>query len=157
MTFGHTALVVLRDEGEVVTALGSRYRYKVVGGDTDGAYSLVEEVLLDPEGPPMHVHDHEEEAFYVLAGRARFAAGEERRDLSAGDFILVPRGVPHTLARLGEEELRMLVIVSPPGFEQFFRDVQELEAAAGSPLSEEEVVAFAATYGTRIVGPPLGS
>ena len=62
MTFSPRAVVVLHGEGEVVTALGSRYRYKAIGQSTNGAYSLVEETLLDDEGPPLHVDEHEEEA-----------------------------------------------------------------------------------------------
>lgn len=61
MTFSSRAVVVLHGEGEAVTALGSRYRYKAVGQSTNGAYSLVEETLLDAEGPPLHVHEREEE------------------------------------------------------------------------------------------------
>lgn len=156
MTFSPRALVVLNGEGEVVNALGSRYRYKAVGESTNGAYSLVEETLLDDEGPPLHVHDHEEEAFYVLEGRGVFVVGEERRELGPGDFVIVPRGAAHALARAGGEDLRMLVVTSPAGLEQFFVEVQSREAAAGSPMEQEDVVALAAQFGTRIVGPPIG-
>lgn len=156
MTFAGRVVVALGGEGEVVSALGSRYRYKVVGDDTNGAYSLVEETLLDPGGPPLHVHDTEEEAFYVLSGRGIFLVGDERRELGPGDFVLVPRGTPHALARVGDEELRMLVIVSPAGFEQFFVEVERREAA-GSALDEDAVVELAAEFGTRIIGPPIGA
>lgn len=130
----------------------ARYRYKAVGGDTNGAYSLVEETVY--ENPPLHVHEHEEEAFYVLEGRGVFAVGDERRELGAGDFVIVPRGLPHTLAPVGRDGLRMLTIISPAGLEQFFVEVERLEAERGA-LSEDDVVELAATYGTRIVGPPL--
>lgn len=154
MTFLGRAVVVLGDEGEVVSALGSRYRFKALGDATNGAYSLVEETLLDPEGPPLHIHDHEEEAFYVLEGRAVFVVDDERRELGAGDLVIVPRGAPHTLARLGDEDLRMLVITSPAGLEHFFADVQEREAA-GAPMDEAAVVQLALEYGTRVIGPPI--
>lgn len=157
MTFGSQAIIVRDGEGEVVTALGSRYRYKAVGEATNGAYSLVEETLLDADGPPLHVHDHDEEAFYVLAGRGSFVVGEERRELGPGDFVIVPRGAPHALAKVGDEDLRMLVICSPAGLEQFFVEVQRRERERGSELGEDEVVTLAAEFGTRIVGPPIGS
>lgn len=154
MSFLNAAIVVLRGEGQAVSALGSEYRYKVVGGDTNGAYSLVEETLVAEEGPPMHVHDDEEEAFYVLSGRGVFVVDDQRRTLEAGDFVLVPRGRPHALARVGEEDLRMLVIISPAGLEQFFVEVERLEAL-GQSLGEDELVELAGTFGTRIVGPPI--
>jgi mannose-6-phosphate isomerase-like protein (cupin superfamily) len=153
MTFLGRAVVVGSGEGEAVSALGSRYRYKVVGGDTGGAYSLVEETLLEG-GPPLHVHDGEEEAFYVLEGRGRFLVDGEERELAAGDFVLVPRGVPHTLARSGGEPLRMLVIVSPAGFEQFFVAVERRQREEG-PLDEDQVVELADEHRCRIIGPPL--
>ncbi len=155
MTFSSRAVFVSHGEGEVVTALGSRYRFKVVGESTNGAYSLVEETLLDDEGPPMHVHEREEEAFYVLSGRGVFVVDDDRRELGAGDFVLVPRGAPHALARLGEEALRMLVITSPAGLEQFFVEVQRRESD-GTPMNEGDVVSLAADFDTRIVGPPIG-
>lgn len=156
MTFSPRAVVVLHGEGEVVTALGSRYRYKAVGASTNGAYSLVEETLLDDEGPPLHVHDHEEEAFYVLEGRGVFVVGDDRRELGAGDFVIVPRGAAHALAKARGQDLRMLVITSPAGLEQFFVEVQNRQAPTGSSMREEDVVALAAEFGTRIVGPPIG-
>lgn len=140
----------------MVNALGSRYRYKAVGESTNGAYSLVEETLLDDEGPPLHVHDHEDEAFYVLEGRGVFVVGEKRRELGPGDFVIVPRGAAHAPAKAGGEDLRMLVVTSPAGLEQFFVEVQSREAAAGSPMEQEDVVALAAQFGTQIVGPPIG-
>lgn len=156
MTFSPRPVVVSNGEGEVVTALGSRYRYKVVGESTNGAYSLVEETLLDDEGPPLHVHEREEEAFYVLAGRGIFVVGDDRRELGPGDFVVVPRGAPHALARTGNE-LRMLVITSPAGLEQFFVEVARRESATGKPMPEEDVVTLAGQFGTRIVGPPIGA
>lgn len=116
----------------------------------------MEETLLDDEGPPLHVHDLEEEAFYVLGGRGSFVVGDERMELGPGDFVLVPRGAPHGLAKVGDEDLRMLVICSPAGFEQFFPEVERREVAGGSPMGEDDVVALAAEFGTRIVGPPIG-
>lgn len=156
MTFRPRAVVVSNGEGEVVTALGSRYRYKVVGESTHGAYSLVEETLLDDEGPPLHVHEREEEAFYVLSGRGVFVVSGDRRELGPGDFVVVPRGAPHALAKTADE-LRMLVITSPAGLEQFFVEVERREFSTGQPMGEDDVVTLAAQFGTRIVGPPIGA
>ena len=154
MSFVAREAVVAAGEGEVVTALGSRYAYKLLGHHTGGAFSLVEETLLGSEGPPMHVHENEEETFYVLAGRGLFVVGETQRELTHGDLVVVPRGVPHTLAPRPGEPLRMLVIVSPAGLEQFFVDVERREQA-GHQVDEDAVVALAAQYRTRIVGPPI--
>lgn len=104
----------------------------------------------------MHVHENEEETFYVLQGRGSFVVGQTRRELAPGDMVVVPRGVPHTLAPVPGQALRMLVILSPAGLEQFFADVERREQA-GHQVDEETVTALAAEYGTRIVGPPIGA
>ena len=142
MSFVAREVVVAAAEGEVVTALGSRYVYKLLGQHTGGAFSMVEETLLDGKGPPLHVHEDEEETFYVLQGRGLFVVGETQRELECGDLVMVPRGVPHTLAPRGEQPLRMLVICSPAGLEQFFVEVERREKT-GRELSEEDVVALA--------------
>ena len=59
--------IVLRPgEGKIVPVPGHKVTHKVVGADTDGAYSLLE-VELVGDGPPQHIHKAEDEAFYVLA------------------------------------------------------------------------------------------
>ena len=100
------------------------------------------------------MHEDEEETFYVLEGRGLFVVGDVRRELTRGDLVVVPRGAAHTLAPLPGDPLRMLVLLSPPGLEQFFVEVQRREQD-GEELSEDAVTELAATYGTRIVGPPL--
>lgn len=154
MSFVEREEVVAADEGEVVTALGSRYVYKLLGEQTGGAFSLLEETLLGSDGPPLHVHENEEETFYLLGGRGVFAVGETRRELTRGDLVVVPRGAPHTLAPRAGEPLRMLVILSPAGLEQFFVDVERREQA-GQQVDDETVIALAAEYRTRPVGPPI--
>lgn len=150
MSFIDRAVVVAAGEGEVVTALGSRYIYKVLGHHTREAFSLVEETLLDSDGSPLHVHENEDETFYVLDGQGLFVVGETQRELRRGDLVVVPRGVAHTLAPRGNEPLRMLVVVSPVRLERFFVEVEQQERA-GIELDEDGVVALAAEYGTRIV------
>lgn len=145
-------LVVLRPgEGREVTALGNAHRNKAEAGDTGGAWALVEQEVTG-SNPPLHLHEREDEAFYVLSGRVRVRVGDEEFEGEPGTFVLAPRGVPHTYARLPGDPLRLLVLVSPAGFEQMFDDV--------AALSEEEqrdpaaLARVAATYGVQVLGPP---
>lgn len=55
----------------------------------------------------------EDEAYVVLAGRARFTAGEETRDVAAGDTIFVAAGMPHRFHDI-TDELRLIVLFAPP-------------------------------------------
>jgi mannose-6-phosphate isomerase-like protein (cupin superfamily) len=55
----------------------------------------------------------EDEAYVVLAGRSRFTAGDESRDVVRGDVIYVPAGVPHKFHDIAEQ-LQVIVIFAPP-------------------------------------------
>jgi mannose-6-phosphate isomerase-like protein (cupin superfamily) len=55
----------------------------------------------------------EDEAYVVLAGRSRFTAGEDTRDVGPGDTIFVPAGVPHRFHDI-TADLRLIVLFAPP-------------------------------------------
>ena len=48
----------------------------------------------------------------MLAGRSRFTAGDETRDVGPGDTIFVAAGVPHRFHEI-TEELRLVVVFGP--------------------------------------------
>lgn len=90
--------------------------------DTNGRFALLE-VIGKPGGePPLHVHQHEDELFYVLEGRLVVTRGSETLVLEAGDAGFLPRGVPHTF-QVRSEHARCLVFLTPAGFEEYFRMV----------------------------------
>jgi mannose-6-phosphate isomerase-like protein (cupin superfamily) len=55
----------------------------------------------------------EDEAYVVLAGQARFTAGDEVCDVGAGDTLFVPAGMPHHFHDI-TTELRLVVVFAPP-------------------------------------------
>lgn len=136
--------------GHEVTALGSTYHFKTDGAHVADAYSLMEEEFW-AETTPLHAHHDAEESFYVLEGRVEVWSDGVTSEASKGAFIVVPRGTPHALRRLSADPVRMLTIVSPPGFERVF--------AAVAAIGEEELLAdperlasVAAEYGTHVLG-----
>lgn len=137
-------------EGRRLTALGSTYTTKARSEDTRGGYVLVEEQLWG-EPTPLHLHVAAEEAFYVLSGRVAAWIGDRERTAGAGDFLLVPRGTPHALRRLTEEPVRLLTLISPPGFERFFDDVVR-EGEEQLLADPERLAALAAASGTEVLG-----
>jgi len=54
----------------------------------------------------------EDEIYYVVRGRARFKAGSEDREISAGSVIFVPAQVGHRFYDI-TEELAVLVVFAP--------------------------------------------
>jgi quercetin dioxygenase-like cupin family protein len=66
-----------------------------------------------PAGGTDHQKPHrEDEIYYVIRGRARFKAGSEDREVSAGSVIFVAAQVGHRFYDI-EEELAMLVFFAP--------------------------------------------
>jgi mannose-6-phosphate isomerase-like protein (cupin superfamily) len=124
----------------------------LVGGeDTDGHLGLIDETL-SPEfdGPPLHLHPSFDELFFVLEGELAFQARDELTTLAAGEWLLAPRGTPHTFANHSGEPARVLIAVTPAGFERYFRLVGA-ELTGSEPPAE----AFAPRPVTEQVGPPI--
>ena len=64
-----------------------------------------------------HVHDDEDDSFYILSGTLTFEFGDERLVAGPGTFVLVPPGLEHGFANEGETDVRMLNIHAPAGFD----------------------------------------
>ncbi len=89
-------------EGKTVPVPGHKVTHKVFGADTDGAYSLLE-VELVGDGPPQHIDKGEDEAIYVLERTMNVLVGERTFRVTAGSFVVIPRGTVHTFSRIGQE------------------------------------------------------
>ncbi len=89
---------------------------------TGGAYTLFEELppLVDT---PLHVHENEDELFYVLEGEHVFQVGDREFRATPGGLVFAPRAVPHAQRRAVPGQGRLLVLTSPGGFEGFFREL----------------------------------
>ena len=69
------------------------------------------EVEPGDETTEHHVHHHEDECVYVLAGTATAILGEEEHAIGPGDFIGYRRGgVAHSIVNTGTETLRCIVV-----------------------------------------------
>jgi mannose-6-phosphate isomerase-like protein (cupin superfamily) len=135
------------EEGWSEVTRGERFTIRTTSAETNGAFTMLEIVAEPRNGVPMHVHENEEEHFIVLEGTAHMANGDRRVDVVAGSSITVGKGVPHAWCNLSNIPLRMLVVFTPGGIEELFRQ---------SPLlNDGDKVALANKYGTRITGPAL--
>jgi hypothetical protein len=82
--------------------------------------------------PPAHVHDREDEFIYVLEGRIDAYIGNEVFSAGQNEGVYFPKFVPHTF-RILTPQLRMLIWMSPGGFEEYFRDMSEPARSLGLP------------------------
>jgi quercetin dioxygenase-like cupin family protein len=68
-------------------------------------------------GPDLHLHPYAE-VFLVQAGVAEFRAGEERREVPAGHFVVVPAETPHGFKNRGDDLLRVVSVHPSPNVVQ---------------------------------------
>jgi len=139
--------IVLRPgEGEIVR-LGdaASTHFKAQGSDTGSLLSVTESVLARGfQGPAPHVHRHTFDIFYVLDGALRFQLGADSIDGHAGTFVLVPPGVVHAFGNPGSVAARFLNVQSPPGLEQYLKEVAA-ETQHGAP-DPSRMAAIASKY-----------
>ena len=153
-------IVLQADEGESHWYIDNLVTVKALGTDTSGAYSFLEVSASAGGGPPLHIHTKEDEAIYIIEGEITFQIGDRTVKASAGSFVLMPKGIPHTF-RI-ETPAKGLIILSPPGFENYFIEAGKLAEAKtlppppDEPPDFEKIGAIAAKYGNNVVGPPLG-
>ncbi|HEX2125464.1 MAG TPA: cupin domain-containing protein [Thermoleophilaceae bacterium] len=75
-------------------------------------------ILVDAQpgrGPALHKHAYEE-VFVVQEGRATFTAGDEEREVGAGEIVIVPANTPHRFVNSGDGPLRQVAIHVSPRF-----------------------------------------
>jgi quercetin dioxygenase-like cupin family protein len=108
-------------EGETVEGpAGGPLTFKARGERSGGALLALENVIALGDGPPLHRHEREDEAWYVIEGDLRFQLGDEIAAAPAGSFVFVPRGTPHCFKNAGGSPARILVLFTPAGMEGFF-------------------------------------
>src|SRR4030088_1012079 len=79
---------------------------------------------------PLHRHSREDEYSYVIEGRMGALLGDQVLEADTGDLVFKPRGEWHTFWNAGDEPCRILEIISPAGFEQFFSELVDLGGVA---------------------------
>jgi mannose-6-phosphate isomerase-like protein (cupin superfamily) len=121
---------------------------KASADTTGGAFTLFEE--NEPVDTPLHVHENEDELFYVLEGEHLFQVGDQEFRADPGGLVFAPRGVPHAQRRVAPRTGRILVLTSPAGFEGFFRDLAEADRAGA--LGPDTYARASKQYGITWLG-----
>ena len=147
-------------QGEARWLGGHLIDWKLHGRDSAGQLAAVETVIPRGQEPPLHVHEHDDELFYVLEGTVTFICGDERSTGGPGSTAFLPRGVPHTL-RVETETVRVLVVMAPCGPAPYFETLSVPATSRSLPdepahLDPAAVEAALAEVGVRVVGPPPG-
>jgi quercetin dioxygenase-like cupin family protein len=128
--------------------------FPLAGAETGGVYSLTDFTMAPPPapGPPAHIHDDADECVYLLEGTLEMGVGDEVITGGAGSVMLVPRGTIHSLVNVGDAPARFIVLLSPPGYEGFWREMSELRARLGGAPDPDTVMALQLKYHMRTGG-----
>jgi mannose-6-phosphate isomerase-like protein (cupin superfamily) len=141
-------IVLGPDAGESVQLGGLGVRFMIDAATAGGGFSLVEHPIAPRAlAAPVHTHVHEDEYSYVLEGRVGVEIGGEVVVAGPGDLVFKPRAVPHAFWNAGDEPARVLEIISPGGFEQYFAEIAPLLPPSRHEPDFEALGAVMARYG----------
>lgn len=117
-------LAIPADAGESVDFGGFGVRWKIDGPRTDGRFAIVHHPLAPRAlAAPLHYHHNEDEFSFVLSGTLGALLGDEVVIATPGTWIRKPRHQWHTFWNAADVPCEIIEIISPAGFENYFREV----------------------------------
>jgi mannose-6-phosphate isomerase-like protein (cupin superfamily) len=110
-------------EGKILSMpTGPRMEVKASADETGGRFGLIESHQVGDV--PLHVHENDDEAFYILEGEYEIRCGDQTFLAGPGTFVYLPHGVPHA-QRLKSDTAKKLILIAPGGFENWFLERSE--------------------------------
>jgi mannose-6-phosphate isomerase-like protein (cupin superfamily) len=163
--------VVGPNDGEAGFLGSIGVRFMIDGSEAGDRFSLVEHPMSPRAlAAPLHLHTREDEYSFVLEGRMGALLGDDVVEAGPGELVFKPRNQWHTFWNAGDEPCRLLEIISPAGFEHFFRELAGLGGAVqaspdalaqlneryGLEMQPETVPELLERFGLRLGGPVSG-
>jgi quercetin dioxygenase-like cupin family protein len=162
MTINQNGLFVQPGQGDSYWFGQDLYTFKAVGEDTSQAYALCEVIVAPQGGTPPHRHSRENESFYVQDGEIEFQLEDRTIVATAGTFLHSPKGQLHRFTNTTSAPAKLLIWVTPAGFEKFIAEVGKavngsiVPAPVLSPEDLNKILTTAPKYGIEIIPPPPG-
>jgi quercetin dioxygenase-like cupin family protein len=137
-------------DGEIAGAPEFRTdRFMVDGAETAGRLTVIEHTVAPGVlAGPLHHHSREDEYSYVLEGKMGALLGDDVVVAEAGDLVFKPRDQWHTFWNAGDEPCRVLEIIAPAGFEDFFRGLDDLGGALNA--EPQQLAELSQRYGLEM-------
>lgn len=144
-----TSITITADAGDQVDLGGFGVAWKIEGGATGERFSVVHHPIA-PRAlvAPLHRHTREDEYSYVLEGTLGALLGDEVVTARPGTWVFKPRKQWHTFWNAGDTPCEIIEVISPGGFENFFRELA-LVVAGGQP-DEARMADLCAAYGLEM-------
>src|SRR6204780_2490888 len=115
-----------------VAVVGGTYSILVSGAQTAGRYCLIDMIVPDGGGRPLHRHDFEE-MFSLLEGELEFTFRGETMTVVAPATVNIPANAPHVFKNASGKTVLMLCMCTPAGQEEFFLAVADPVDSRSSP------------------------
>ena len=98
--------------------------WKIDGSITGERFSIVHHPMAPHAlAAPLHRHHNEDEYSYVIRGTLGALLGDEVVTAGPGQWGPKPRGQWHTFWNAGDLPCEIIEVISPAGFENYFREV----------------------------------
>jgi quercetin dioxygenase-like cupin family protein len=111
---------------------GAVFNFLAMGHETNGRHALIKIFVERGAEPPPHTHSREDESYFILKGSIRYTIGDKRLTVNEGEYVYLPKDVPHSFEILSEQA-EMLMWLCPAGLDQWFWD-NSVPATEGKAL-----------------------
>lgn len=112
---------------------------RVTTASTLGAYCAFEIITPPGQGVPLHIHDREDEVYYILEGAYEIECAGRMFRAEAGALAVLPRRLPHSFRNVAVTPSRALTIFIPGGFDDFVAELNSFDAAHISSPTREAI------------------
>lgn len=124
---------------------GDRVDIFVDSSTSNGLSSTLVQEVLPGGGPPPHSHTNEDETFVALDGGFELLMNGKWLPLVVGEAAFAPRGSIHTFRNAGKTPRRLLIVVTPGGFENYLQEIGPL--SPGTDLGK--IIEISDRYGIK--------
>jgi mannose-6-phosphate isomerase-like protein (cupin superfamily) len=129
-----TSISIPAEGRERVDLGGLGIVWKIEGAEAGERFSVVHHPLAPRAlAAPLHKHTREDEYSYVLEGTLGALLGDEVVTAGPATWVFKPRDQWHTFWNAGDTPCEIIEIISPAGFENFFRALAQIFTAEGGP------------------------
>lgn len=117
-----THVFVKRDAAEKLEpSPNSISRVMLTADQTDGRYSIIDEIFKVGMKSFAHTHAYHSETFLVLDGQMKWTVGGETQIIGPGDLIYIPPDTAHRTEVVGDKDVHAIMIYEPGGYEHGLR------------------------------------
>ena len=119
--------VIKAGEQDPVELGGFGIHWKIDGSETDDHFSIVHHPMAPKTlAAPLHYHHREDEYSYIIKGKMGALLGDDVVVAEAGSWVHKPAKQWHTFWNAGDTTCEIIEVISPAGFENFFKEIAEV-------------------------------